>query len=186
MKPILKKITFAWGIHLTPHPNTWAFLCPPPPPRGLLATAGVLLRSASLNAYCTVNVAPAGQGGGDCGRRDWPLEHYTKGPAQKMQKKMRKMRKNADRNPPPRAWIVVNSAQDQNGSWRSRGAGRVLLTGGGVGGPGTQKSKSMCTKNSQINNSFCKISFFPTMKPGSEGTGYYPPPPAPPPHPRRC
>ena len=31
----------------------------------------------------------------------FPLEHYTKGPARKMRKKMRKMRKNADRIPPP-------------------------------------------------------------------------------------
>ena len=31
----------------------------------------------------------------------YPLEHYTKGPAQKMRKKMRKMRKNANRIFPP-------------------------------------------------------------------------------------
>ena len=40
---------------------------------------------------------------------------------------------------------------------------RVLLNNSrGGGGPGTRKSKSLCTKNSQINISFCKISFFPT------------------------
>ena len=33
--------------------------------------------------------------------------------------------------------------------------------GGGGGGSETQKSKSWCTKNSQINISFCKKSFFP-------------------------
>ena len=44
------------------------------------------------------------------------------------------------------------------------------------GGPGTQKSKILCTKNSQINISFCKISFFPPMKSGSEGGGWTPPP----------
>ena len=39
----------------------------------------------------------------------------------------------------------------------------------------------MCNKNSQINISFCIISFFPTMKPGSEGLGRVldPPPPSP-------
>ena len=49
------------------------------------------------------------------------------------------------------------------------------LTGGGV--PGTQKAKSLCTKNSQINISFCTISCFPTMKSGSGGGGVSPPPP---------
>ena len=32
--------------------------------------------------------------------------------------------------------------------------------GGMGGGLGTQKSKSLCTKNSQINVSFCKFSIF--------------------------
>ena len=42
---------------------------------------------------------------------------------------------------------------------------------GGRGGPGTQKSRSLCTKNSQTNISLCKISFVPTTKSGSEGGG---------------
>ena len=52
---------------------------------------------------------------------------------------------------------------------------------------------SLCAKNSQINISFCKISFVPTVKSGSEaGGGVWlkvregwaasPPPPRPPPH----
>ena len=40
-----------------------------------------------------------------------------------------------------------------------------------MGGPGTQKSKSLCTKNSQIDISFCKTSLFLTMKSGSERGG---------------
>ena len=46
--------------------------------------------------------------------------------------------------------------------------GRVLLKEGGGGGPGTQKSKSLWTKNSQINVSFGKTSCFPMMESGSE------------------
>ena len=55
---------------------------------------------------------------------------------------------------------------------------RVLLKRGGSG-PGTQKFKSLCTKNSQINIPFLKISFCPTMKSGSEGVGGATPPPPP-------
>ena len=60
-----------------------------------------------------------------------------------------------------------------------QGANQNSPSGGGVGGgwgPGTQKSKGLCTKNSQINIWFCKISFFPTMKSGSGGGGSPPPP----------
>ena len=50
------------------------------------------------------------------------------------------------------------------------GGGSSFAKGGlaGGGGPGTQKSKSLY-KSSQINNSFCKISFFPVTKSGCEG-----------------
>ena len=49
----------------------------------------------------------------------YPLEHYTKGPAQKMRKKMRKMRKNANRiSPPPLGitGITANNRQRFGGS----------------------------------------------------------------------
>ena len=52
--------------------------------------------------------------------------------------------------------------------WPEFSCGRFFWGGGG---PGTQKSKILCTKNSQINSYFCKISFFPAMKSGSEGGG---------------
>ena len=54
--------------------------------------------------------------------------------------------------------------------------------GVGVGWFLEPKSPKVCVrKTSQINISFCKISFFPTMKSGSEGRGVIsPPPPAPP------
>ena len=55
---------------------------------------------------------------------------------------------------------------------------RVRLTGGG-GGPGTQKSKGLCPKNSQLNIFFCRISFFPTMKSRSKREGGVSPPPIP-------
>ena len=38
---------------------------------------------------------------------------------------------------------------------------RVLLKGVGGGGPGSQKSKSLCTKTSQIHVSVCKFHVFP-------------------------
>ena len=53
---------------------------------------------------------------------------------------------------------------------------RVLLEGGG-GASGTQKSKTLCAKNCQINISFCTISFFPTMKSGLQGGEGLDPPP---------
>ena len=77
-------------------------------------------------------------------------------------KKCKKMRKNADRTPPPLAWIVVNNAQDQNGSWRSRGAGRVLLTGGGGGGVLEPKSPKVCVpKKAKSIIPFANFHFFP-------------------------
>ena len=51
---------------------------------------------------------------------------------------------------------------------------RVLLTGlgAGVGGGLEPNIPKVCvSKMAQINISFCKISFFPTMKSGSEGGG---------------
>ena len=52
----------------------------------------------------------------------------------------------------------------------NRGGGGARKAGGG-GGSWHPKVKSLSTKNSQINISFCKIPFFPTMKSGSEGGG---------------
>ena len=52
---------------------------------------------------------------------------------------------------------------------RGRGGAEFFLKGGG--GPGTQKSKNLCTQNSQINISFCERSLFPPMKSGSGGGG---------------
>ena len=65
-------------------------------------------------------------------------------------------------------------------SCTSNAVSRVPLEGG-WGCTGIQTSKSLCTKNSQINISFCIISFFPAMKSGTEeggGGGLAPPLPA--------
>ena len=49
-----------------------------------------------------------------------------------------------------------------------------------VGGGGEPKSPKVCVRKiAQINISFCKFHFFPTMKSGSEGRGVSPPTPIP-------
>ena len=68
-----------------------------------------------------------------------------------------------------------HGADSERGSLKK--APEFSLKRGRGGGPGTQKSKILCTKNSQINISVCKISFFPTVKSGSRGGGLDPTPP---------
>ena len=187
MQPTLKKITFAWGIHLTPHPHTRAFLCPPLPPtwalcysRGYVAICPPPPFGEEMD--CTVDVAPACRGGGDAfAGRDGPLDHYTNGPAPKKcgKNNAKNAKKCGPHPPPPPPWLGLWPTMARTkmvaGGPRGRAApceGVVGVGGGRVGGPGTQRSKSLCTKKSQINKSFCKRSFFPTMKPGSEGRGY--------------
>ena len=66
--------------------------------------------------------------------------------------------------------------------WGGRGEGCIRREEGGGGGDGwgggglEPKSPKVCVpKRAQINISFCKISFFPAMKSGSEGGGGCPP-----------
>ena len=71
----------------------------------------------------------------------------------------------------------INNHQSQHSRASLRILGPRVLLKRGEGGPETQKSKSLCTKNSQINISFCKILFFPTVKSWSGGGGGVRPPP---------
>ena len=73
----------------------------------------------------------------------------------------------------PLAKAARNTAKESP----KRGKPRVLLRG--ERGSWNQNSESLCTKNSQINISFYKIAFFPTMKSGSEGGVLDPPSPIP-------